>query len=265
MTTVRKIAILAVATAFVFGACRKRPKDVLAENDMVDLLVDLQLADAYYSTTSSSPDRVDRKILVESVLEKHGVSREQLDSTISYYGRNMDEYSALYDKVETRLRRESGKNQTEEEKDDIWPYSRFAAIFPNMVSDGISFSFPAEDVAPGSALEWYMRLSAAEGAEAMLGVEYENGNSTFVRKNPSNQRNMQLTLQTDTGQPVKRVFGVMTVPTKNMPVWADSIRLTRADYDSLAYYKIRQQKIVRPPQPKPAPSAETDSVEASMD
>lgn len=253
------LSIFIVSSLFV-GGCNKRPEGVLSEDEMVSLLTDIELAEAYTMTTSQS--NISRDVLMESVLAKHGVTHAQLDSTIAYYGKNMDEYYKLYEKVEKNLRAQNGEGQDAyDEKNDIWPYPRFTAILPNQTSDGITFSMPAEGLSAGSSLEWRMRLTSADGANAVLGVEYDNGMSSLSKKNGSGLTNFQIELQTDTALKVKRIFGYLTLPQDGMPVWADSIRLVKADYDSVTYHKIRSQKrLFQPKQAPPKLKVETDSV-----
>lgn len=261
MTKSGRIFLL-LAVLLTLASCNRRPDGVLGEDEMTDLMVDMELADAYYNT--AAVHNVSKQVLVESVLAKHGVTHAQLDSTLEYYGRNMDDYYALYEKVERKLRiaNNNGQENLNEELNDIWPYNRFAALFKGQTSDGIIFSIPADEIDPGSALEWGMRLSNAEGAELMLGVEYENGASTYLKKNSGGNRSLNISLQTDTGMTAKRIYGVMTVPQTALPIWADSIRLVKSDYDSLSYSKIRSQRKANLPVAKPLPKTEDEKADS---
>lgn len=235
----------------LLAGCDKRPDNVLSEDRMVNLLADIEMADAYYNTQPPGANRPSRKAITDAVLQKHGISEAEMDSTIAYYGRNLDEYYALYEKVGTKLKRQAGMatEGMERTTDDIWPYNRFAAIFPNQLTEGMTFSIPADDLEPGNSLEWSLRLTSGEGIEALLGVEYANGVSTYVKRNV-NGKKIDITLQTDTAMTARRIFGVLNVPGKNLPVWADSISLVKVDFDSLAYSTIRSQKKKWPPVPK---------------
>lgn len=244
---------IVLAVAFIgvlfLGSCEKRPDGVLSEGEMVDLLTDLQLAEAYYSTSPTGARNTDRRMLEESVLKKHGVTRAQLDATLAYYGRNIDDYTKLYTKVEKKLRAQSGAGGSEsvQSADDIWPYGRHAVIMPNQMSNGITFSIPAENIKPGNILELGMNLTSADGVEIMLGVEYEDGTSSLFRKTASGNKSLKVSLQTDSVMTAKRIFGVMTAPTRSMPLWTDSIRLTKSEFDSGEYSKINMQHTVRKP------------------
>lgn len=240
------------AGCLLLSGCDKRPEHVIPEKEMVELLTDMQLAQAYFHTSASGQNG--RADMTESILEKHDVSQEDLDSTIAYYGRNMDEYYLLYQKVEKNLRARSGRTEESVSEDDIWPYSRFAAFFPGQMAEGITFSMPADGLDPGAMLDWRLRVTSPEGVEMMMGVEYENGIASVARKSAAGNSSPHLSIITDTAFVVKRIFGTLSVPRSSLPLWADSIRLVKTEFDSLEYQKIRSQKRVYPPSPEPLPS-----------
>lgn len=257
----RRASIAGLLTLALLAGCDKRPKGVLSQDEMVSLLTDVEMADAYYNTAAPG-ERIDRRTLLASVMEKHGITQEEMDSTTAYYGRNIDEYALIYEKVGANLRKKTGKEETAVASDDIWPYARFAAFMPNGLGEGITFTFPAEDLERGSALEWGMRLTSTEGADVTLGVEYEGGLASYIKRSATGSKTLKVNLQTDTALQAKRIYGILHVPTASMPVWADSIRLIKTEFDSLNYSKIRQQHRIYPPLPKPLPEKVEGSVVA---
>lgn len=244
-------------------SCEKRPDGVLSEKKMVELLSDIEIAEAYFNVSAGPKQGVSKKTLVSSVLKKHGVTQAEFDSTVAYYSRNLDDYYLLYEKVEKNLRAQNiGTQSTRNlEEDNMWPYSQFASVFDNQITDGITFSIPAQDLQGGTSLEWQMRVSAPQGVEALLGVEYENGSSSFSKKSAAGSRSLKISLQTDTALRPKRIFGTMTVPVSSMPLWVDSIRLIRQDFDSLTYDRIRQQRNIWLPQARPVQTSTDEPVD----
>ena len=79
----------------------KRPSKVLSDDEMASLVADLEIAEGYVQTQTLGDRDGDR--LVEYVIEKHGVSREEFDSTMAWYGRNVDVYYDIIPKVEQQL------------------------------------------------------------------------------------------------------------------------------------------------------------------
>lgn len=237
--------VLLLSMTLLLAACTHRPKGMLSEKEMADLLADLEMAEAYYNT-SVGDDYIDKETLRRSVLKQHGVTPEELDSIQAYYGRNMDEYSKLYDKVAENIRKRSQSGSPAlNEGDNLWPYPSFAPVMANQATDGIVFSFPADKLEKGNSISWKMRLSSADGVETNLGVEYDDGSVTMARRKNVTDRTLEVELQTDTGKQAVRIFGNLTVPQRSKPLWADSIRMTRNDYDSLTYSSIYQQFNIR--------------------
>ncbi|MDE6008009.1 MAG: DUF4296 domain-containing protein, partial [Muribaculaceae bacterium] len=62
------------------AGCSQRPKEILSEKEMIDLMADLQLADAYSNSRVSSSEEDatgNRYDLARSVMAAHGVTPEQ--------------------------------------------------------------------------------------------------------------------------------------------------------------------------------------------
>lgn len=93
--------------AFVFlllFACSKYPKDVLNPNDMVDVLYDIQIAQSLQKNgLGSFESNADKDALINYVLDKHGVTEAELDSSLVWYSDNPDLYVKVHDKVIGRL------------------------------------------------------------------------------------------------------------------------------------------------------------------
>lgn len=243
-----KTALIALSLT-ALCACDRRPEGVLSEKETIDVLADLKLAQNYYNIVGPGQKRIDRDQLTQSVLEKHGITQEELDSTFAYYARNIDEYYLLNSKIEKKLNTLSGREEEAEIKNDIWPYYKFSAFFPMQMTGGISFSIPATSLEKGNALEWRMHLSSPEGVTVLLGVEYENGVSEV--KNATGSRNLVVNLVTDTALNAKRIFGFLQAPETSRPLWADSIQLIKIESDPRLYTKPVNQKLIHKPKPKP--------------
>lgn len=245
--------ILAVTLA---AACDDRPDGVLSEGETVDLLADLQIAEAYNETPSARGSNPTNPRLQEAVLKAHGVSEEEFSNTMAYYGRNIDDYYKLFDKVEARIKKKgeklTGKVQDTNEGNDIWPYSRMAYFNRNMATNGLRFSIEPGDLQSGERLEWKLNLTNPEGVDGIIGVEYTDGSASFTKRNAAGNKKFEISLQSDTAKVAKRLFGYITLQEHSMPVWADSIQLLRMPFDSIEYSKIRTQQKVKPLRPRPA-------------
>lgn len=240
----------------ILCGCVRRPSGVLSDNVMAGIVADMELSEAYLQIYSIDGDNEsNRERMITGVLEKHGVSREEFDTTMAWYGRNVDAYYKLEDKVNRKLasrRRQVAKKaaksgQTEEisPSSDYWPYSRHGIIMGNSGSDVISFSLPEVDIEPGSIIKWGARMRSDISTEMLLGVEYMDGMGTFVSRS-NNNRGLLLTLQTDTAREIRRIFGNIALKnSKDSPMWVDSLMLNILPFDSMEYQNLRRQRLLK--------------------
>jgi len=102
--------ILMLLLVMSLVSCDRTPGGVLSINEMADLIVDLQLADAYIEnniydfTTDSS-----KLVVKQSVFKKHGITQEDYDSSLVWYAHNMDDYIKAHDKAIGKLQEKLNK------------------------------------------------------------------------------------------------------------------------------------------------------------
>ena len=94
-------------------------KYLIPEKNLIPLLVDIHLADgmAISYRFISLPDNLDSTVLYSSIFEKHGVSRMQFDSTMSYYTNHPDDLNKIYEKVIERLSKLESEIRNEEKEE----------------------------------------------------------------------------------------------------------------------------------------------------
>ncbi len=236
----------------ILASCKHRPSGVISESKMVDVMVDMQLAEAYASSQITGSEREQRRLeLADAVLASHGVTQEEVDSTLQWYGRNLDDYTKLYEKVDKRLlakKKDLTKGDAQLAEaiagDNLWPFGKNGVISPLGNSDGWVFSLPEPELQKGDRIVWKFHVGESSNAlNGVLGVEYEDGTSEASTSFFSNRKTIELSLQTDTGKVVKRLYGTMRLKemTDNA-MFADSISLEKMPFDSLEYYRGRSQK-----------------------
>lgn len=228
-----------------------RPKEVLSEKEMIELIADLKLAEAYSNSQSGSSNPVERREeLAKSVLAAHNVTQEQLDTTLGWYGRNLDKYSELYEKVDKRLLEKRKRllsddaSTIQKEGDNLWIYEKNGVISTLGNSDGWIISIAEPELTGGDRVEWSMHLkTVSTPLVGVLGVDYEDGTGEAVTSYFTNRQHIDLSLQTDTGKVISRLYGSMRLKkTETDPLFVDSIALRRMPYDSIEYVRFRSQK-----------------------
>lgn len=249
------LSLLLLSTLLASG-CSDRPKGILSEDKMVQVMVDLQIAEAYERTgdANSYLHGKDRELLGRGVLMEHGVTVEEMDSTISWYGRNMDEYSKLYKKIDAELNkrqlkyaRAAGESDNIGSLADLWPYSRHYVLDKNSLTNGLIVRIPVTELAPGDKLTWKMIVEGASSRNLTLGVDYENGGSeVYIMANRGMDKWVEVSLQTDSTRSVDRIFAIADFDTPASRVLIDSIQLFHTPLNHEEYRKGGFQRSVPP-------------------
>lgn len=258
----RRSYIFALASVALLGSsCIRRPDGVQSDKKMVPVIADLELAEAYMQTQRSTDNGDLRTATVDRIISEHGLTRAEFDTTMAWYGRNIDSYYELCSMVEKELARRrqkvSGGKSIEMESSDLWPYSRQSLLSRLSGSDAFEFSIPTVDVESGQRIELKLRMNGNTDGMAMLGVEYDNGTKGYFTRTISNSRRLKLSFQTDTARTVTRIFGNLLLKDEaTMPLWIDSIYLSALPFDSLEYYKIHSQRTFRDPVQRRRPREE---------
>lgn len=139
---VRKTNLLLLLICFLLPviSCRTgRKKFILPEKKMVQVLVDVHLADGIalavpYSEKSPS---LDSASLYNAVFKKHHITRAIFDSTMTYYAQKPEKLQAVYGKVNTILSRmdsdlEAGSGEPATEKKILIWQDNKSYLLPQM-------------------------------------------------------------------------------------------------------------------------------------
>ncbi len=99
------LQILSVAIMLVCGAgCTQRPHNVLSQKRMSEVLYDLHRADGILQTAGYNYGH-DEELAgyYSGVLQKHGLTQAQFDSSIVWYTAHPKQFARVYPKVVARL------------------------------------------------------------------------------------------------------------------------------------------------------------------
>lgn len=249
------LSIFSILVLLASG-CSKRPKDILSEDKMVAVMTDLQIAEAYDRSGDAQGflQGKDRELLGRGILMQHGVTPEEIDSTLAWYGRNMDEYPKLYKKIDAELNRRqlkyaraAGESENEGSSADLWPYSRHFVIDDNSLTGGIVAHIPPTDLELGDRLIWKMIVEGSSARNLTLGVDYSNGTSeVFKQANRGFDKWVELSLQTDSALEVTRIFAIADFDRSSGRVRVDSVQLTHLPFNREEYKKGGFQRSIKP-------------------
>ena len=223
---------------------------------MVAVMTDLQVAEAYERSGNAGEylQGKDRELLGRGILMHHGVTPEEMDSTLAWYGRNMDEYPKLYKKIDAELNRRqikyaraAGESENEGSSADLWPYSRHFVLDDNSLTGGIIANIPVSELEPGDRLIWKMTVDGASARTLTLGVDYSDGTSeVYKQANRGFDKWVELSLQTDSALDVTRIFAIADFDRNSGRVRVDSVQLTHLPFNREEYRKAGFQRSIRP-------------------
>ncbi len=119
MNTFLKYCLLVSIVLTALSGCKRDPlpKDALQRDKFIEVLIDVHLAEALYTDRYRfKMDSLRSEPLYKAVLEKHGVSEDQLNKTILYYTRHPRDYDKIYSEVLSQI---SQKLEESDKKDEV--------------------------------------------------------------------------------------------------------------------------------------------------
>ncbi len=250
----RSLGILSLPVVILMlMACERRPSYVMSDAEMIDVLIDLELAEAYVSTMPTFEGDSARRVMRQAVLADHKITEAKLDSSLQWYGGRMEKYVDLQDKVAAELRRResvlSGQDGTSADAGTgIWPYARMVRFSRLSQYNGLLMSVSGTELMKGDRLEWsgFMVCSGSK-LNMLLGVDYEDGEQTFVWQEITPHGRFNIVLQTDSLKLVKRIFGsVMSQDGESPEFMIDSLSLSKTPLNREIYDRIFAQRFFPP-------------------
>ncbi len=237
-------------TMLLTVSCDKTPDYVIKSDDMVDLLVDihkgesiLELNRSKYSTDST------RKVMKQSIFERHGVTQEQFDTSLVWYGHNIEKYIEVYDKVIEKLEGEIKLADVSSDGSrvqmavvgdsvDAWADARFRQFAYGEPNDILKFHLRRdENWEKGDVYTWrfYVRKRISP-IYWTLASDYNDGTSDYVFGSVASEGWNEVKLFTDSNKVTSNVYGtIMLQPEKIESAYLDSITLFRTRLKSSEY------------------------------
>lgn len=250
------IVLLAVCS------CKRTPGYVIKADEMSAILADMHMAEAVvennYGNYASDSARM---ALKQTVLETHGVTLEQFDTSLVWYGHNIDEYLKVYDGVIENLQaRQSAASSASVlamsiggDSADVWPGSRYMVLSKRLPSPMIGFDFKNDDnFEKGDIYTFRVKVLDNPGANVkwVMAADYDDGRLDVLNLNISPLQSgwSEVTFVTDSTRTLDRIrghFEVEAEEAKSNEIWVDSISLVRRRLSPEAYqqrFRIKQYK-----------------------
>ena len=247
-------------------ACNSKPDEVLNEKKLEDLLVDVYKCEAIVDNNRTTYKSDSMKAVVkQSVFLKHGVTQQQYDSSLVWYGHNVKKYIKIYENVIERLEDEEyelknagqaagkrvAKRMTKRylssgDSADIWDKEQVFIFVPQYETNVLRFEFNTKsDDRNGDRYSFIFRARNCHGTvKAFLGLDYPDGSTSFVYRSTLSEGENVMAVQGDSTKRIRRVYGyVSAAPSVREAMFIDSIMLLRTRLDSAHYVTFAKQRL----------------------
>lgn len=241
-------------SAFAFS-CGKSEQEIIPPDKMRDLLVDVHISEGLVEMDYSTYNSNERKEQVrKSVLDKYGVSQAQFDSSLVWYGKNLDDYVKIYDQVieQLKTRDEAVKKLIAEDKMqtltrpgdtvNIWKKESTYLLQPALLQGVLAFDVDVdENFNAGDKFTLRFQVRAFPQYRSLplrmyLAVEQTNDSIHSASSEVNRNGVAELTVTADPANPIRQVFGYVSVPVQSsdnqQDVYLDHIELIRIHQNS---------------------------------
>lgn len=258
----------AAIEAFAFGlmgmvlatSCSDTPRGVLPREEMALLMADIHTAEGVVDMNRREYESDSaRMVLRQSVLQRHGIDQATMDSSLAWYGRNLDKYMDMYDRTIAILEQrvtETGNRIAAEgalsvagDSVDVWYGPRLFFFRGGDAAPSVTFLLrPDENWEQGDNYVWRTKVSGnGQGSEWTMAARYSDGSIDVLRENLGGDGWRELSLISDSTRTATEVFGYMTAHKGVTTMYADSVQLIRHRRGHGRYgNRWRQQHIPAP-------------------
>ncbi|MEG1915219.1 MAG: DUF4296 domain-containing protein [Muribaculaceae bacterium] len=240
-------------------SCGGTPSYVIDKDDMVLLLVDVHKGEAvteidgahYYNDSL-------KKMLKQSIFIKHGVTQEQFDTSLVWYGHNIDKFIEVYDEAIIKLQEEdryivaqaraagNGTPLATGDSVNLWTKESIRLFRQNLGNGEVTFNLLTDNnFKKGDRFQWaFLLLNNQSSVNVFLAVDYKDGSTSYTTTSSDFEGWNRFSLQTDSARVPRRVYGYVDykAPKKSEIVYLDSISLVRTRLDNANYSSIYSQK-----------------------
>lgn len=259
----RHLSFVVISSAIILASCNNVPSYVIQPDEMAELLADVRMADAVITVqpTAYGPD-AKKAALKDEIFRSHGVTSEQFDTSLVWYGHNMEKFQDVNEMtieiLERRLKEANALTSGDAamtvagDSVDLWNGNSYYEFSKKLPSQYLSFSYDADPnwepgdiytlrsrmVLPGSSAQWNLTTEYEDGAVDIITM-------VISQTDPNRQ---EISLYTDSTRIAKRLSGWMKiVPSGSKPAIIDSISLTRRRIDQgVTGHRLYQQKMIEP-------------------
>lgn len=203
-------------------SCSRTPKGVIPEKRMKHIIVDMKMAEAMVDFNSEVyNDSISRLNLYQSVFKKHGITQAQYDSSLFWYGRNLNIYMEVFDQALKEIDMQlamSGGEVSEfisvgiEDSVNIWPYSSRTILSATDLNPILAFTIKPNTFFDGATTfefktkVWGIHSGLKEYPELYLCLQ-QSDTMTYIKETIGSDGMYQTKLSGVSGRSIQRIYG----------------------------------------------------------
>lgn len=220
--------LFALVLIFLLTGCKvRKPKEVIPETQMEELLYDYHIAKAMGENLPYN-ENYKKALYIEYVFQKHGTNEATFDSSMVWYTRHAEILSKIYERVSKKLKAEQSvidklvsirdnkpEISTPGDSIDVWLWERMIHLTGSTLNNKLTFSLPSDsNFKARDTLQWDVHYhfldnkpDTAEAAIMSIAIQYTN-DSVVSKTNRVFESGLQrIRLQADTLGDIKEIRG----------------------------------------------------------
>lgn len=225
----RKILPFIILFILSIAACDNRPEDVLSRGKMEDVLYDYHMMQGIIDQLPADERREKAQDYINAVYEKHGITEEQLDSSLIYYNRHTKDLYKIYSNLKERYTAANEEIQLVNGSNDmmaifaeggdttnLWNSTPLIVLRNKDILNKESFTIHADTsfrqhdqfiFTFNTTIIKEQNDDRSISVNIGLSVLYKNGKHIGTTRNVTNNGIQQLTLKAEDDEDIKQVTG----------------------------------------------------------
>lgn len=235
---------LVAAVGIAVAACDSTPDYVIPPKKMAQLMADVHVGEAVIESNSREYGNDSlKKVMKQSIYMKHGVTSEQVDTSMYWYGHNIDKYMEVYDNTIKILEKRISDAErlgvkaklavsfsADGDSVNLWQGVKNRRFTTDMASDFITFHHTTDrNWDRGDRFRLNAKMIDTRSPMTMnMAVEYNDGTTEYTSATFSGDGMRHLDLVLDSAKSALSVYGSLRYhPVDDEVAYLDSISLVR--------------------------------------
>jgi hypothetical protein len=236
----------------LMSACSKVPRGILSEKKMKDVMIDVHLAEQIIGDNYLTyPDSTHKAALMASVFRKHNITQAVYDSSLVWYGKNLNIMLQVLDlaikdvdkrmRIVAELQAQQAPAPMATDSANIWTQASLLTFSPQSLFNATIFDIRPEGgvYVSGSIFVlnlkvWGLHPRLNRQPEVKIAAEHSDTTVILHDTIPADGFH-SITLRSVATKPVRRVYGYIRMDKAEAPyykIYLDSLSLTRFNYGS---------------------------------